>query len=170
MWRWSCLFRLFLSWLSVFSTYVEVILKHGQKVVDHGSFLHVCGGDPSNASGVAIKMLFSPRMWRWSLRWLPQQLFYLVFSTYVEVILTLRMRKEHENGFLHVCGGDPTREFTSLNRLLFSPRMWRWSWGTCLSKLIRFVFSTYVEVIYSCNNPCNWTSRFLHVCGGDPVT
>ena len=49
--------------------------------------LHVCGGDPSPV-----------------LQW---ALIVAVFSTYVEVILTLMSNVVQLMSILHVCGGDP---------------------------------------------------------------
>ena len=92
------------------------------------SFLHVCGGDPIAVVDLKASSQFSPRMWRWSYDARDSTLMINVFSTYVEVILNARLVVRLNLCFLHVCGGDPTREFTSLNRLLFSPRMWRWSY------------------------------------------
>ena len=87
MWRWSWRDAKVAIPNEVFSTYVEVIPMDAEKKKELDSFLHVCGGDPSNASGVAIKMLFSPRMWRWSHGRENVIAVGFVFSTYVEVIL-----------------------------------------------------------------------------------
>ena len=72
----------------------------------------------------------------------------MVFSTYVEVILTLPSLLKLARCILHVCGGDPQRQpFQRLNQI---------------------VFSTYVEVILDMAKQLCLMSRILHVCGGDP--
>ena len=148
---------------------MEVIPKEPLWRLISLGFLHVCGGDPIPPVFVAIRLRFSPRMWRWSYQPPRYQLCNLVFSTYVEVILILVHTSIMWWGFLHVCGGDPMTTLTVPTVKLFSPRMWRWSWEFWNQRGHYFVFSTYVEVI-----PKRWilqimTDRFLHVCGGDPV-
>ena len=120
--------------------------KIGRKVLN--SILHVCGGDPWAKQKSLNYFKYSPRMWRWSLHCLYDQFLHIVFSTYVEVILSL----EHH----------------SVGTLQYSPRMWRWSWHVMVLRLVRSVFSTYVEVILF--EICNFFSEWciLHVCGGDP--
>ena len=54
-----------------------------------------------------------------------QQLERLVFSTYVEVILSTVLILEKWDCFLHVCGGDPSKNATYNVIFGFSPRMWR---------------------------------------------
>ena len=48
-----------------------------------------------------------------------------VFSTYVEVILFSAVSAKRVLGFLHVCGGDPTKRAVNELAYAFSPRMWR---------------------------------------------
>ena len=48
-----------------------------------------------------------------------------VFSTYVEVILGGYYRARFNEGFLHVCGGDPMHADDDGFLGKFSPRMWR---------------------------------------------
>ena len=72
----------------------------------------------------------------------------MVFSTYVEVILTLPSLLKLARCILHVCGGDPQRQpFQRLNQI---------------------VFSTYVEVILKSLSSITNQVCILHVCGGDP--
>ena len=87
MWRWSRLCNYVRWYAGVFSTYVEVIpTVQSQPTQSHG-ILHVCGGDPRyNADRLTAKK-YSPRMWRWSYGWIYQGRKFVVFSTYVEVIL-----------------------------------------------------------------------------------
>ena len=92
---------------SVFSTYVEVILKLLRENVGIKGFLHVCGGDPKWLRTLTIQNKFSPRMWRWSYDARDSTLMINVFSTYVEVILNARLVVRLNLCFLHVCGGDP---------------------------------------------------------------
>ena len=73
-----------------------------------GSILHVCGGDPQIRLVIALLELYSPRMWRWSFHQVGLLFAVVVFSTYVEVILSQRELMKRQLGILHVCGGDPT--------------------------------------------------------------
>ena len=66
MWRWSQTKKPVRSTLTVFSTYVEVILSCAVKFFATFCFLHVCGGDPKGRFGYHNQYKFSPRMWRWS--------------------------------------------------------------------------------------------------------
>ena len=90
MWRWSSFVSSIKNNLAVFSTYVEVILTRLIKILIMTRFLHVCGGDPKIFIKHYFSSLFSPRMWRWSsvLKTLLSK--YAVFSTYVEVILSIK--------------------------------------------------------------------------------
>ena len=72
-----------------------------------------------------------------------------VFSTYVEVILSLIAFLRNWFSFLHVCGGDPEQEREANHEDL--------------------VFSTYVEVILNPDPTFADLGSFLHVCGGDPA-
>ena len=49
---------------TVFSTYVEVILKHGGILDYVARVIHVCGGDPTTDVVAKSSDLCSPRMWR----------------------------------------------------------------------------------------------------------
>ena len=49
----------------------------------------------------------------------------LVFSTYVEVILTTVLVLLTWLGILHVCGGDPNVDPHIIPHWWYSPRMWR---------------------------------------------
>ena len=94
-------------WQKFFSTYVEVILleidcffgsngfsprmwRWSQLEITSddliASFLHVCGGDPTWLVMIMKIHQFSPRMWRWSWWTTSTANWFLVFSTYVEVI------------------------------------------------------------------------------------
>ena len=107
MWRWSSCWYRFVHKESVFSTYVEVIPNDWGLWLFRTSFLHVCGGDPMTLVIQHWWSTFSPRMWRWSLTPVWSYGSISVFSTYVEVILTLKHQLQHQFRFLHVCGGDP---------------------------------------------------------------
>ena len=148
MWRWS--YGFWIVWVvsSVFSTYVEVILKQLMTHWRCGGILHVCGGDPGVPTVKAETFTYSPRMWRWSYQQPQVQPTQPVFSTYVEVI--------------------PSAIFSLWRNCLYSPRMWRWS-STGLDKLFSIpVFSTYVEVILIASSCAILKPSILHVCGGDP--
>ena len=155
--------------INVFSTYVEVILKHGGQKGDKASILHVCGGDPTPWNNLVFGTLYSPRMWRWSWIDVLFLVVFLVFSTYVEVILVVGFWIHVKRRILHVCGGDPAigRELGLSPK--YSPRMWRWSLSFLINNSQPSVFSTYVEVILL--RPVGTRSIWciLHVCGGDPT-
>ena len=148
MWRWSPseVIRPLIFW--VFSTYVEVIPNRCWPWCFALGILHVCGGDPVIHWPKKLKWPYSPRMWRWSYYFRNQFTRWLVFSTYVEVILTFSLWSASLLCILHVCGGDPVRNCELLIGL--------------------FVFSTYVEVILDSARKKVPLWRILHVCGGDP--
>ena len=72
-------------------------------------FLHVCGGDPKARLPQSGRSKFSPRMWRWSSNTSSAVKGFLIFSTYVEVILNFKNAVISTFYFLHVCGGDPRK-------------------------------------------------------------
>ena len=53
--------------------------------------------------------------------------------------------------------------------LVFSPRMWRWSYLKLVFHVLLKIFSTYVEVILHPLKEFKYEIYFLHVCGGDPT-
>ena len=168
MWRWS-LIRPWCSCLnSVFSTYVEVILSFEPASWSKLSILHVCGGDPGHGRKSWVKLLYSPRMWRWSFFQLARMHDKMVFSTYVEVIPNSTNSTNYCTSILHVCGGDPIVSLKVSFNSLYSPRMWRWSLAKMIGELTSDVFSTYVEVIPNQNLSLLILLGILHVCGGDP--
>ena len=93
---------------------------------------------------------------------------YLVFSTYVEVILRMRWLCAAWVCILHVCGGDPRYSWQLKPERQYSPRMWRWSLSCCRPPCYAKVFSTYVEVILLSWKSYTVAQGILHVCGGDP--
>ena len=147
MWRWSLGETPRAISSTIFSTYVEVILKRWSLLSALTYFLHVCGGDPVYNIMVRAKLVFSPRMWRWS--YIHSCLFQKlpIFSTYVEVIPECMIKIGYLPNFLHVCGGDPIDATPSASQPGFSPRMWRWSQGGFKYEIDYDIFSTYVEVI-----------------------
>ena len=147
---------------------MEVILGLRQYRYQWDRFLHVCGGDPWSRNILTYYVGFSPRMWRWSLTRLTCQKVLMVFSTYVEVILSIKEFQQRLESFLHVCGGDPNKATWECLREWFSPRMWRWSYSFHDCTTTNKVFSTYVEVILSQRTIWSRWPGFLHVCGGDP--
>ena len=189
MWRWSCrreswlfnqhsilhvcggdpTFKLvFIFWVTVFSTYVEVILIKYAILRGWCSILHVCGGDPRITCSLCISITYSPRMWRWSYLAAALRLNIFVFSTYVEVILPKNPFLGVGACILHVCGGDPAPRPNHFTVTGYSPRMWRWSLSQRRFQVRRLVFSTYVEVILIAGWNLKYPTRILHVCGGDP--
>ena len=169
MWRWSYMWSAVQFTWSVFSTYVEVILRVAFYGFHQGSILHVCGGDPKLFILFGAISSYSPRMWRWSLFGMNFWPVKYVFSTYVEVILSARLGRLFAICILHVCGGDPYYDSVKALQEQYSPRMWRWSPFVFLIDIIRVVFSTYVEVILEKLLQQRKAFCILHVCGGDPV-
>ena len=168
MWRWSLQNPDRLTEPIVFSTYVEVIPISIDEFAQKYGILHVCGGDPLAPRATVLKVLYSPRMWRWSLKFEVCLGFQFVFSTYVEVILADTIIEPAIMSILHVCGGDPTSFFNLKPKCLYSPRMWRWSQRNVGKSIWDTVFSTYVEVILATGKYSQPKLCILHVCGGDP--
>ena len=67
MWRWSLNICHFYFSFYVFSTYVEMILYDKTLERKVNCILHVCGDDPVFKSTHLKPLVYSPRMWRWSL-------------------------------------------------------------------------------------------------------
>ena len=147
MWRWSLKRARRQQMEKVFSTYVEVILYFFLCCFLAAGILHVCGGDPIISSVFRIYFLYSPRMWRWSLKFALLWRLDDVFSTYVEVIPSNQCWRKNWLRILHVCGGDPITWWTQKISVGYSPRMWRWSQWFNWQRRQERVFSTYVEVI-----------------------
>ena len=141
MWRWSRQSQTNQTFDRVFSTYVEVILLSRKIFYLKQCILHVCGGDPRGDACQLSWWVYSPRMWRWSSWKLSNLLTKIVFSTYVEVILSCKLTTSYLCGILHVCGGDP-----NIHAIAYEEMM---------------VFSTYVEVLLYWdswrNHECNYT-------------
>ena len=148
MWRWSPVVPQVLTQFIVFSTYVEVIPTSTPSIEAASSILHVCGGDPKPIVDFDPTLSYSPRMWRWSQKMAMYKRHPTVFSTYVEVILSLLLYTTTYMGILHVCGGDPFKIIFISKWIEYSPRMWRWSKGISVFEDQYGVFSTYVEVIH----------------------
>ena len=168
MWRWSWTIGFVNMLILVFSTYVEVILPNSPSPASTACILHVCGGDPKLKTNRDFNVVYSPRMWRWSLLSLNWLSSYSVFSTYVEVIPTLPPELVLVVSILHVCGGDPSIPTSWPSKSGYSPRMWRWSSASAVLSALVSVFSTYVEVIPYTSEDQRRTACILHVCGGDP--
>ena len=152
MWRWSLLkawdkwkdFRILhvcgddpellssnLLLIGVFSTYVEMILQGFTYPWLWNCILHVCGDDPLPRILYGFHSLYSPRMWRWSQKKTRKALVTLVFSTYVEMILSTTLKLKFHFCILHVCGDDPFLIRFCQTMMRYSPRMWRWSSSIC---------------------------------------
>ena len=114
-------------------------------------------------------LVYSPRVWRWSLNHTCIKSWWRVFSTYVEVIPCFDQLDLHSIRILHVCGGDPVPAMYHQCVKKYSPRMWRWSYSPRLKRIFKQVFSTYVEVILLVESYEVSTYCILHVCGGDPT-
>ena len=80
MWRWSWATRWWWVLLIVFSTYVEVILKHHQITLLIRRVLHVCGGDPNSRINLTVIERCSPRMWKQVFNMSSEQLIYRILS------------------------------------------------------------------------------------------
>ena len=128
MWRWSFLLAYILHYQLVFSTYVEMILRKCHYTSCLSCILHVCGDDPFCFSHCEVSAQYSPRMWRWSQDNDYHLMQAWVFSTYVEMILTVRLIKALTKCILHVCGDDPRWKNGNYAKWLYSPRMWSCFW------------------------------------------
>ena len=148
VWRWSRYSMLLKSTRLVFSTCVEVILICFHAPQKSQCILHVCGGDPdSHHHRKSSKS---------------------VFSTCVEVIPSPSNALLLKYCILHVCGGDPRFNEAIAVNILYSPRVWRWSFCTITAHPQGIVFSTCVEVIKMFTAETGSEYCILHVCGGDP--
>ena len=126
-----------------------MILSIPEVAIERKSILHVCGDDPQS---ILLRSLLMP-----------------VFSTYVEMILTLWWLLTTTQSILHVCGDDPLITFFSRIVSWYSPRMWRWSYERGEREPRLKVFSTYVEMILVQTAASSRTRGILHVCGDDPA-
>ena len=108
-------------------------------------------------------------MWRWSYFSRLKSNVFSVFSTCVEVILISGTETADFSSILHVCGGDPKWKPSGSFTILYSPRVWRWSYGFAEPDIKTIVFSTCVEVIPSLSTSSINSWSILHVCGGDPT-
>ena len=111
--------------LIIFSTYVEVFLRHLKPRVLPKDFLHVCGGVSQTPLSLKVTVKFSPRMWRCFHSYRPRINCVPIFSTYVEVFLLATSATYQGVDFLHVCGGVSLDALNEIGSVLFSPRMWR---------------------------------------------
>ena len=152
------------------STYVEMILVFKLEMLTSQCDLHVCGDDPISVEVKLFKILWSPRMWRWSWSTKRNSFEVGVISTYVEMIPTLISVAKVSKSDLHVCGDDPMMVLYLLILVQWSPRMWRWSSFTIVSEPLLSVISTYVEMILVLRPWLAISFRDLHVCGDDPHT
>ena len=107
-------------------------------------------------------------MWRWSLHKYHKPKTWVVFSTYVEMILSKLTTQAHGKSILHVCGDDPCIDVMPSDFKVYSPRMWRWSLSRICKSWCPLVFSTYVEMILFSGSFNSGLSSILHVCGDDP--
>ena len=110
--------------------------------------------------------MFSPRAWRCFRVSSARELAERVFSTCVEVFLTITPAGTVANGFLHVRGGVSHAKERTAGVTPFSPRAWR-----CFLRRVRKgaekrVFSTCVEVFLALERRNSLPRGFLHVRGG----
>ena len=165
---WRCFHYWRNTWRStlIFSTYVEVFPLLKKHLKKHTYFLHVCGGVSHGDSVTGYAFGFSPRMWRCFL-WRHYAIINVgIFSTYVEVFLTLTAIPVPFSNFLHVCGGVSARRQDFATNSWFSPRMWRCFLGRIWCSRWYIIFSTYVEVFPYDVFLQRLRIHFLHVCGG----
>ena len=84
------------------------------------------------------------------------------------MILFLNLPTWNHLCILHVCGDDLHFLSQPMIMLVYSPRMWRWSWVEQNFKDFDLVFSTYVEMILGQRFFASQKLCILHVCGDDP--
>ena len=134
------------TWLIVFSTYVEVFPELIACSMWLRCFLHIRGGVSEIRFKGHADPWFSPHTWRCFFDDLGDQSRRSVFSTYVEVFLTISRLKKLRLCFLHIRGGVSANVITFEASRKFSPHTWRCFYLNVLSTLTKLVFSTYVEV------------------------
>ena len=165
-WRCFQLRTLLKSPIGVFSTCVEVFLSFRRLSSSSRCFLHVRGGVSPCAEQGESKIEFSPRAWR-CFHILAKWLRVLqVFSTCVEVFLSMLRRLAAQTSFLHVRGGVSSGWKKREKIRKFSPRAWRCFYTNAIQEWAWRVFSTCVEVFLQNPSQRSSTSSFLHVRGG----
>ena len=94
---------------------------------------------------IGICLLYSPRVWRWSLngnsRWRTLQ----VFSTCVEVIPVLLLMLTLTESILHVCGGDPDNLGDIRSIKVYSPRVWRYCYIGIPEEIMNVIIRDHKE-------------------------
>ena len=113
-----------------------------------------------------LRFRFSPRAWRCFSGQSKVPICCEVFSTCVEVFLSLKSLPRRPSCFLHVRGGVSSRLLLGLRLFVFSPRAWRCFQASRQYWRSRDVFSTCVEVFLLDAGQGHHPPRFLHVRGG----
>ena len=149
----------------VFSTSVEVFLAFGRQTEARVGLLHVRGGVSKKMTNLYQIQESSPRPWRCfsSLKRPPPR--GTVFSTSVEVFLSLTDSMPLKIGLLHVRGGVSQSGRQEKGRKRSSPRPWRCFPKRPPRKRPQKVFSTSVEVFPSSVSSMNGHVSLLHVRG-----
>ena len=113
---------------AVFSTSVEVFLPQQRSSHPAKSLLHVRGGVSRYRMQVMALTLSSPRPWRCFYLMNPSDIFFLVFSTSVEVFPCLAFAGPLWKRLLHVRGGVSNDIPHNALDSQSSPRLWRCFW------------------------------------------
>ena len=130
----------------VFSTYVEVFPELIACSMWLRCFLHIRGGVSEIRFKGHADPWFSPHTWRCFSSDSVIRMYSLVFSTYVEVFLPIRL--------------------FSIALQRFSPHTWRCFFDDLGDQSRRSVFSTYVEVFLTISRLKKLRLCFLHIRGG----
>ena len=109
----------------IFSTHVEVFLKHEVYIRDAFDLLHARGGVSCSCVNFSSQRRSSPRTWRCFpiVGLLPEPTG--IFSTHVEVFLTVLFSVNHSINLLHARGGVSIVLSLILRVSPSSPRTWR---------------------------------------------
>ncbi len=100
-----------------------LMITLADQIIDR--FLHACGGVSTSRALRVCQDVFSPRMWRCFHCVQHRDTFVGVFSTHVEVFLSISTQPHHRERFLHACGGVSKGRKALYAFMKFSPRMWR---------------------------------------------
>ena len=139
---------------------MEVFLPANQRPIPIACLLHVRGGVSIACKHGTMEMWSSPRPWRCFLLEQSQQAQSSVFSTSVEVFLSLPDSDLKLPSLLHVRGGVSMKCVRPMPVYASSPRPWR-----CFSRPVTpaatlVVFSTSVEVFPNTCVILGWGAKF----------
>ena len=152
--------------LWVFSTSVEVFPPSSLLIWLPIGLLHVRGGVSKNGDLLDTFNESSPRPWRCFHESATEQVSIKVFSTSVEVFLSMEKIIASSVCLLHVRGGVSDSSIVPASWVWSSPRPWRCFRIFLVHSTLSWVFSTSVEVFPRTTPSLATSIRLLHVRGG----